>query len=88
MQTAADCRDGEYAHVTFFNGGQEQKFDGEERILVASPDVATYDLKPEMSAPEVTDKLVAPFDPRPSISFSSIMPILIWSATQVTSTPP
>ena len=49
-----------YAHVTFFfNGGQEQKFDGEERILVASPDVATYDLKPEMSAPEVTDKLVA-----------------------------
>jgi len=49
-----------YAHVTFFfNGGQEQKFDGEERILVASPNVATYDLKPEMSAPEVTDKLVA-----------------------------
>jgi len=49
-----------YAHVTFFfNGGQEQKFDGEERILVASPDVATYDLKPEMSAREVTDKLVA-----------------------------
>ena len=59
-KTAADRRDGEIAHVTlFFNGGQEQKFDGEERILVASPDVATYDLKPEMSAPEVTDKLVA-----------------------------
>jgi 2,3-bisphosphoglycerate-independent phosphoglycerate mutase len=48
-----------YAHVTFFfNGGQEQAFDGEERILVPSPDVATYDLQPEMSAAEVTDKLV------------------------------
>ena len=48
-----------YAHVTFFfNGGQEQVFDGEERILVPSPDVATYDLQPEMSASEVTDKLV------------------------------
>ncbi|HTR84381.1 MAG TPA: 2,3-bisphosphoglycerate-independent phosphoglycerate mutase [Reyranella sp.] len=48
-----------YAHVTFFfNGGEEQPFDGEERILVPSPRVATYDLKPEMSAPEVTDKLV------------------------------
>jgi 2,3-bisphosphoglycerate-independent phosphoglycerate mutase len=49
-----------YAHVTFFfNGGQEQPFEGEERILVKSPMVATYDMKPEMSAPEVTDKLVA-----------------------------
>ena len=49
-----------YAHVTFFfNGGREEVFEGEERILVPSPDVATYDLKPEMSAPEVTDKLVA-----------------------------
>jgi 2,3-bisphosphoglycerate-independent phosphoglycerate mutase len=49
-----------YAHVTFFfNGGREEVFDGEERILVPSPDVATYDLKPEMAAPEVTDKLVA-----------------------------
>ncbi len=48
-----------YAHVTFFlNGGREDKFDGEERILVASPKVATYDLQPEMSAPEVADKLV------------------------------
>ena len=48
-----------YAHVTFFfNGGVETVFPGEERILVPSPDVATYDLKPEMSAPEVTDKLV------------------------------
>jgi 2,3-bisphosphoglycerate-independent phosphoglycerate mutase len=49
-----------YAHVTFFlNGGREEVFPGEERILVPSPKVATYDLKPEMSAPEVTDKLVA-----------------------------
>jgi 2,3-bisphosphoglycerate-independent phosphoglycerate mutase len=48
-----------YAHVTFFfNGGEERVFDGEERILVPSPKVATYDLKPEMSAPEVTDRLV------------------------------
>lgn len=49
-----------YAHVTFFfSGGREEPFPGEDRILVPSPDVATYDLKPEMSAPEVTDKLVA-----------------------------
>lgn len=48
-----------YAHVTFFfNGGRETPFDGEERILVASPKVATYDLKPEMSAFEVKEKLV------------------------------
>ncbi len=49
-----------YAHVTFFfNGGRETPYEGEERILVASPKVATYDLKPEMSAYEVKDKLVA-----------------------------
>ena len=49
-----------YAHVTFFfNGGREAPFAGEDRILVASPKVATYDLKPEMSAYEVKDKLVA-----------------------------
>ena len=48
-----------YAHVTFFfNGGREQPFEGEDRILVPSPQVATYDLKPEMSADEVTDHLV------------------------------
>lgn len=49
-----------YAHVTFFfNGGEEKLFEGEDRILVDSPkDVATYDLKPEMSLPEVTDKLI------------------------------
>ena len=48
-----------YAHVTFFfNGGREKPFEGEDRILVPSPKVATYDLKPEMSAYEVKDKLV------------------------------
>ena len=48
-----------YPHVTyFFNGGEETVYPGEDRILVNSPDVATYDLKPEMSAYEVTDKLV------------------------------
>ncbi len=52
-----------YAHVTFFlNGGREEKFAGEERILVASPKVATYDLQPEMSAYEVADKLAAALD--------------------------
>ena len=49
-----------YAHVTFFfNGGEETSLAGEERILVSSPKVATYDLQPEMSAIEVTDKVVA-----------------------------
>ncbi|HEX6592957.1 MAG TPA: 2,3-bisphosphoglycerate-independent phosphoglycerate mutase, partial [Moraxellaceae bacterium] len=49
-----------YAHVTFFfSGGREEPYDGEKRILVPSPKVATYDLKPEMSAFEVTDELVA-----------------------------
>ena len=48
-----------YAHVTFFlNGGVEEPFPGENRILVPSPKVATYDLQPEMNAPEVADKLV------------------------------
>lgn len=49
-----------YAHVTFFfSGGREDAFDGEQRILVPSPKVATYDLQPEMSCPELTEKLVA-----------------------------
>ncbi|MFJ4443455.1 2,3-bisphosphoglycerate-independent phosphoglycerate mutase [Pseudomonas sp. NPDC089422] len=48
-----------YAHVTFFfNGGQEQPFLGEERILIPSPAVASYDLQPQMSAPELTERLV------------------------------
>ena len=49
-----------YAHVTFFfSGGREEPFAGEQRILVPSPKVATYDLQPEMSLPELTDRLVA-----------------------------
>jgi 2,3-bisphosphoglycerate-independent phosphoglycerate mutase len=49
-----------YPHVTYFlNGGREEPYPGEDRILVPSPKVATYDLQPEMSAPEVTDKVVA-----------------------------
>jgi len=51
-----------YAHVTFFfSGGEEKEYPGERRILVPSPKVATYDLQPEMSAPLVTDKLLAEF---------------------------
>ena len=49
-----------YPHVTFFfNGGREAPFPGEQRILIPSPKVATYDLQPEMSAPEVTDAIIA-----------------------------
>ena len=49
-----------YPHVTYFlNGGREEPFPGEDRIMVPSPKVATYDLQPEMSAPELTDKIVA-----------------------------
>ncbi len=52
-----------YPHVTFFmSGGREQEFDGEKRILINSPKVATYDLKPEMSAYEVTDALLEELD--------------------------
>jgi len=48
-----------YAHVTFFlNGGREEPYPGEQRILIPSPDVATYDLKPEMSAREVADSII------------------------------
>ena len=49
-----------YPHVTYFlNGGREEPYAGEDRIMVPSPKVATYDLQPEMSAPELTDKAVA-----------------------------
>ena len=52
-----------YAHVTyFFNGGEEQIFPGEERVLIPSPKVATYDLKPDMSALQITDRLLAELD--------------------------
>ena len=55
-----------YAHVTFFfNGGVEEAYPNEERILVPSPKVATYDLKPEMSAYEVTDKLIEDLNTNP-----------------------
>ncbi|MFK7829693.1 MAG: 2,3-bisphosphoglycerate-independent phosphoglycerate mutase [Congregibacter sp.] len=54
-----------YAHVTFFfSGGREDPFDGESRVLVPSPDVATYDLQPAMSAVELTDKLVEAIESR------------------------
>ena len=54
-----------YAHVTFFfSGGQEALYEGESRELIPSPKVATYDLQPEMSAPELTDKLVAAIESR------------------------
>jgi len=52
-----------YPHVTYFlNGGEEKEYKGEDRIMVPSPKVATYDLQPEMSAPELTDKAVAAID--------------------------
>ncbi|MGK0306659.1 MAG: 2,3-bisphosphoglycerate-independent phosphoglycerate mutase, partial [Gammaproteobacteria bacterium] len=52
-----------YAHVTFFySGGREDLYEGEERILIPSPKVATYDLQPEMNSAELTDKLVASID--------------------------
>ena len=52
-----------YAHVTFFySGGREELYEGEERILIPSPKVATYDLQPEMNSAELTDKLVAAID--------------------------
>ena len=48
-----------YAHVTFFfNGGNETPYEGEDRVLIPSPQVATFDMKPEMSAPEITDKAI------------------------------
>ena len=54
-----------YAHVTyFFNGGMEQVFEGEDRKLIPSPKVATYDLQPEMSAPELADQLVGAIESR------------------------
>jgi 2,3-bisphosphoglycerate-independent phosphoglycerate mutase len=54
-----------YAHVTFFfNGGRSDPFPGEERCLIPSPQVATYDLQPEMSAPEVADAVIAAIESR------------------------
>ena len=59
-----------YPHVTFFfSGGREAPFNGESRIIVPSPKVATYDLKPEMSAYEVTDKLIPEIEKREAADF-------------------
>jgi bisphosphoglycerate-independent phosphoglycerate mutase (AlkP superfamily) len=70
-----------YAHVTFFlNGGEETLFPGEERILVPSPKVATYDLQPEMSAFEVTDKLVDAIRSGKFDLIVSTTPTPTWSA--------
>ena len=63
MRQARIAETEKYAHVTFFfNGGVEKQYENEDRILVKSPKVATYDLQPEMSAYEVTDKLLAALD--------------------------
>lgn len=68
-----------YAHVTFFfNGGKEAQYEGEERKLVASPKVATYDLQPEMSACEVTEGLMEALDSGKFDVIIVIMQILIW----------
>ena len=77
-----------YAHVTFFfNGGREAPYDGEERILVPSPKVATYDLQPEMSAPRCAPNSPRPSAPSNTISSWSTTPTATWWATRVC-TPP
>src|SRR5438045_7827205 len=56
-----------YPHVTFFfSGGREEVFEGESRILCPSPKVATYDLKPEMSAQDIRDKIIPELDKKPA----------------------
>lgn len=73
-----------YAHVTFFfNGGVENEFEGEERQLVASPKVATYDLQPEMSSPELTEKLVAAINLVSTTQSSVTTLTQIWLVTLV-----
>ena len=71
MPAAPSCawrRPRNIAHVTYFlNGGREEPYTGEDRIMVPSPKVATYDLQPEMSAPELTDKAVAAIAPANTI---------------------
>ena len=77
-----------YAHVTFFfNGGREEEFPGEGRILVPSPKVATYDLKPEMSAIEVTEGWSRRSAGEASTSSWSITPMPTWSGIPATSPP-
>lgn len=73
-----------YAHVTFFfNGGEEKEFKGEERILINSPKVATYDLKPEMSVYEVTEALTDAIENKSTTSLSAILLTAIWSGIPV-----
>ena len=73
-----------YAHVTyFFNGGREDEWPGETRILVPSPrDVGTYDRKPEMSADEVAGRFVAEIGDGYSLRRRSTSPTRTWSATR------
>lgn len=71
-----------YAHVTFFfNGGVEEPFKGEDRILINSPKVATYDLQPEMSSAELTEKLVAAIKAVNTTPSSVTIRMAIWWAT-------
>ena len=73
-----------YAHVTFFfNGGEERQFDGEDRILIKSPDVATFDMKPEMSAPEVCDGFARLLTRTSTMLLSSTTLTAIWLVIQV-----
>ena len=73
-----------YAHVTFFfSGGREEKFKNEERIMIPSPKVATYDLQPEMSAYGVTMLLSRQLKQRNLILSASISPMAIWLDIQV-----
>lgn len=77
-----------YAHVTFFfNGGEEKTFEGEDRILIKSPDVETFDMKPEMSAYEVTDSVVEAINSDKYDAIILIMQIATWLVIPVYLTP-
>ena len=70
-------------YILLFNGGEEKQFEGEERILIKSPDVETFDMKPEMSAYEVTDAVVDAINwTSLMLSFLTMLTV-IWSVTQV-----
>ena len=78
-----------YPHVSyFFNCGIEKPYPGEDRILVPSPKVATYDLQPEMSAKGITDNLVNDVEAASTMSSSATSPTPTWSATPESSMPP
>lgn len=71
-----------YPHVTFFfNGGREEPFEGEERILCPSPKVATYDLQPEMSAYDIRDAIIPELKKEKRTLYASILPTPIWLGT-------